>query len=366
MITDADVEKLLAVRSARLTMLSLYLGLPFHPPALRGLPARADELINEAAQRQGNDAGQACGARELGEERGIVRRMLEVHARDWPGRTMAIFVGGDPRLAESLVLPCLVADRAVLAARPHVRPLLLALQRCPGYYLAVVDQLDVWVFRVTGNRIDRMAVPAGPCSPCVGGWYGLEAHRVGERVTGLARHPYAEGAAALGRLMTGGAPEPLVIGGYQESIRRFLAALPGDTSGRVIASFAADPRAVTLARMVDLASQAVRSRTAEREERLVADAGRARDAMNATGLLACLAAVNAAAAGLLIVPEDGLIPGFACEQCGELSQASTDCPGCGAALVAVPDLIEEMAVRARHDGAQVATVREPPGGIMAQ
>jgi hypothetical protein len=366
MITDADIEKLLAVRPVRATMLSLYLGLSSHPPALRGLPARADELISEAARADGYGTPPVPGARELREDRGVVRRMLEVHARDWPGRTMAVFAGGDLCPAEAVVLPCLVADRAVFAARPHVRPLLLALQRCPGYYLAVVDQMETWVFRVTGNRIDRLAVPAGVGAPRAAGWYGLEAHRIGERVTALACHRCADGAAALGRLMTGGAPQPLVIGGDQEGIEHFLAALPGGPGGQVISSFAADPRAVPLARMVDLAGQAVRSWTAEREERLVAGAGQGGNALSATGLQACLAAVNVGAAGLLIVPDDGLIPGFSCQRCGELSQASADCPGCGAASIAVPDLIEELAVRARHDGAQVATVREPPGGITAQ
>jgi len=366
MITDADIEKLLAVRSARPTVLSLYLEVPSHPPAMRSLPARADELISEGAQADRNDAGQACGDRELGEDRSIVRRMLEVHARDWPGRSVAIFACGEPCLAEPLVLPSLAADRAVLATRPHVRPLLVAQQRCRGYYLAVVDRHDAWVFRATEGRIERLTLPAGVRIPGLGGWYGLEAHRVRERITALAGHPYADVAAALGRLMTGGGPEPLVVGGCQKGVRQFLAALPDDTSSQVIASFAADPHAVTLAQMAELASQAARSWSEEREQRAVTEAGQARDDLNATGLQVCLAAVNVGAAGLLIVPEDGLVPGFVCQRCGKLSETGTDCPDWGAASMAVPDLVEEMVVQARHDGALVETVREPPGGIMAR
>jgi peptide subunit release factor 1 (eRF1) len=118
--------------------------------------------------------------------------------------------------------------------------------------------------------------------------------------------------------------------------------------------------------MAELAGQATRSWAAEREQRLVGEAGQACDGLNAAGLRSCLAAVNAGAAELLIVPEDGLIPGFACQRCGKLSQTGTDCPDWGAASIAVPDLIEEMAVRVRRDGASVETVRELPGGIMAR
>jgi hypothetical protein len=137
MITAADVEKLLAVRSAGPTVLSLYLGMPSHPPALRGLPARADELIGEAARADGVDAGQARNARNLGEDRSIVRRMLEVHARDWSDRTMAIFAGGAPGLPECLALPCLVADRPADDGPPGVpgwrRPLALCLPGTEGF-----------------------------------------------------------------------------------------------------------------------------------------------------------------------------------------------------------------------------------------
>ena len=61
-----------------------------------------------------------------------------------------------------------------------------------------------------------------------------------------------------------------------------------------------------------------------------------------TGLDACLTAVNNRAVQLLVVPDAGLVPGFACAESGALSSTGGDCPEGDSAARAVPDLIEEM------------------------
>jgi hypothetical protein len=101
MITYADVEKLLATRSEDPPVLSLYMEMPLDLPALRGLPARAGELLNSAA-------GGPCGPdgphaeRALAEARQAVRRILEDSARDWLGHCVAIFICGPAGLAEAI------------------------------------------------------------------------------------------------------------------------------------------------------------------------------------------------------------------------------------------------------------------------
>ena len=76
--------------------------------------------------------------------------------------------------------------------------------------------------------------------------------------------------------------------------------------------------------------------------------------------------MNQHAIRLLIVPDDGLVPGYACGRCGGLAAAGGDCPGCGAALGLVPDLIEEMAVKTLGAGGLVEAVSDPPGGVAAR
>ena len=73
----------------------------------------------------------------------------------------------------------------------------------------------------------------------------------------------------------------------------------------------------------------------------------------AIGWPACLAAVNGGAVQTLIVPEDGLVPGYECGRCGALSTDADSCPDWGTAALPVPDLIEEMVTRALEDGAQI-------------
>lgn len=110
------------------------------------------------------------------------------------GHTAAVFASHDADIATTLALPCLLRERAVLAVRPHVRPLLVALQRCPAFQVVVVDRQHAWLFQVTGDRIDAEAQPAAPGARDhrFGGWYGIEPYRVNDRVIGLAHRHYRD------------------------------------------------------------------------------------------------------------------------------------------------------------------------------
>jgi hypothetical protein len=89
-------------------------------------------------------------------------------------------------------------------------------------------------------------------------------------------------------------------------------------------------------------------------------------ALMAFGLPSCLAAVNAGAVGTLVVPYDGLVPGYECGRCGALGLTADCCPDWGTAALPVPDLIEEMISRTLEDGGQVLVVHDAPGRIAAR
>jgi peptide chain release factor subunit 1 len=365
MITKADVQKLRAVRAPGPSVLSVYVWVPVDPPALRGLPARADELLAEAAA--GMDGQRTVRARAG--ERQTVHRLLEVHARQWLGHTAAIFAAGDVGLAEAYPLPCRLPDRAVLAVRPHVRPLLVARQRCPAYYAAVVDQQHAWIFRIADTRIDTVLQSAAPGvrSTGFGGWYGLESHRINERVMQLARHHYHDTAASLRQALQASGPQPVVLGGHQDAIPAFLDVLTSDVRDRFIGSFVVDPHTMTPARVRELAAPVVADWVSQREQQAVAEIlAEPPGGLTAVGLNPCLTAVNDRAVQTLIVPVGGLIPGYACALCGALASTPTGCPHGAAAAHPVPDLLEEMAVATLDDGGQVDAVRDPPAGVAAR
>ncbi len=364
MMNRAEVDKLLLIRAAEPSVLSLFLPVPLDPNELRSLPAKADGLLAAAARTD-----RASEGRMLAAHRQAVRELLDEHARDWLGHTVAIFSCGEMGLFEWTVLPGERPGQAILADRPHVRPLLVALLRQPAYFAAVIDRRHAWVFRVAQERIDTVAELAGTAvrSHDYGGWYGLEAHRVNERVIQLARHHYRETAAFLTRAMRAGEPLPLVIGGHEQNIGQFLAVAPAELRERFAGSFAADPHAVTPARVRDLAAPVIAHWREVAEQRLTGQLqADPPGGLTVTGLAACLTAVNNRAVQLLVVPDDGLVPGFACGESGALSSTGGDCPEGAGAARAVPDLIEEMVAATLGESGQVETVGDPPAGIAAR
>jgi len=226
MITRAQIEKLGALHAVEPTMLSLHLAVP---PAAN-LTARAGELIAAA--------GAACGQPLAARDRNWVLEKLPPCARDCPGRTVAVFACAGSGLFEAIPLPCPLPECGVLGVRLHIRPLLLAWQRC-----LVPDQ----------------------ASSDVAWWSEVPARRT---------------AATILAMPPGGRP--------------------------------------------------------------------------AVGLPACLAAVSAGPVQTLVVPVDGLVPGYECGRCGTLSlDADTCCPDWGTAALPVPDVIEEMVSRVLEDGGDV-------------
>jgi len=123
----------------------------------------------------------------------------------------------------------------------------------------------------------------------------------------------------------------------------------------------------TSAEVRDLAGRVIRDWRTGHDQRIVAEfVGEPPDGRTVTGLSACLAAANRRAIQLLLVPAGGLVPGYACQRCGALSRTGNGCPHGPAESLAVPDLLEEVAVATLGDRGQVETLPDPPGGIAAR
>ncbi len=110
--------------------------MPLDLTELRGLPAQARPDRMLAAYRQ------------------AVRELPDEQARDWPGRAVAIF--------------------------------LVALLRDPAYFAAIIDHRHAGGLP-GGAGTDRHAGRSRPGPARLGGWCGLEAHRVNERAVQRAQ-----------------------------------------------------------------------------------------------------------------------------------------------------------------------------------
>ena len=327
----------------------------------------AGDLLDSAAGGPCGPAGPGAG-RVLAHARQVVRRLLEDSARDWLGHCVAVFISGPAGLAKAIPLPAGLGEQALFGPRPHVRPLLVAIQRQPAYRVAVVNRRHAWLFAVAGDQIDMVTQPAAPgvSSPHYGGWYGLESRRVNERIAELARHHFRDTAAILTQSLHSG-HEQLVVGGHADTIPQFLATLPAHVRDRFAGSFIADTSTLTPARVRALADPIIRTWVEKSGQQLVTRIQQEPPGgLAATGLTACLNAVRQHAVQILAVPDHGLVPGFACRRCGALGRTRTGCAHGASAASAVPDLIEEIAVGTIHDGGQVQAVPDPPGGIAAR
>jgi Bacterial archaeo-eukaryotic release factor family 10 len=365
MLTLADVDKLRSLQVAEESVLSLYLNVGSDPAGLRELPARVDGLL--AAVRGTAPSGAEPTVRPP--DRDVARELAVVRGREWLGHTVAIFVCGELRLADAVRLRCPQPERAVLARRPYLRPLLAALQRCPAYRIAVIDRQQAWLLAVTGDKVETLARTAGPAvrGTGYGGWYGLETGRTQRRVTRLVSHHYRQLAADIDRTVRVGGQQPLVIGGHAGNIKHLLAELSGDVRQSYAGCFAADPHSLTPARASELAGPVMARWAAEHEQAAVSQITLAGpDDRTTVGLAGCLPAVSGGAVQMLLVADEPMAPGFCCSRCGALSLMGVDCPDWGVAAWPVPDLLEEMALRTVDDGGQVIAVREAPFAVAAR
>lgn len=359
MLTHDDVGKLLAADSEGLPVLSLYVEIPQCLPELRGMSERVRTLLAAAAT---TTEGQVS-PHAVAEAERDVRKILQTVGRSCLGHGAGVFLCRPVGLAEHVLLPAGLGERAVFATRPHVRPLLTALQRWPRYRVAAVARQSAWLFAVAGEHVGvagRRPSGSGRHRTDPDGWEWLGPRRADERIGRLPSLSFRDAADVLNG---GGEEEQLVIGGYPGAIPDFLAALQSGLRDRFAGSFAVDPPMVTPSRIRDLADPVVRHSVDRSQHELLAQAqdwiseGRA-----VAGLADSLAAVNRDSAAVLAIPGSGTIPGYACRRCGTLSPTGTGCP-CGSAEVRrVPDLIEEMAAVVIRSGGKVQTVDGLPGG----
>ncbi|MHB1594446.1 MAG: baeRF10 domain-containing protein [Streptosporangiaceae bacterium] len=366
MITPDEAARLRAARSEESGVVSVYLPVPLDLAEHRGLPTKARQLARSAA---GEAAGRG-GPPASDEDLEWIYRTVEENSQEWLGHTIALFACGASGLAEAVPLPGLLPERAVVAARPYLRPLLAAIQRHPAYRVAIIDARHAWILAISDDRIETVAqrTDAGVPSTGFAGWYGLESHRIQQRIIQLSRQHFRDIMALL-QDPDGGMPRPLLIGGQDSEVRQFLAIAARPVTDAVIGTFSVDLQTATPARVRELAGPVVAEWARAAEADLVREVlSEPPDTTVTTELAGCLAAIRTGAVGELILADEKVVPGFACEACGTLSRevGDCDCPEPGSTQVPVPDLLEVMAGRTLDAGGQVTAVREAPFTVAAR
>ncbi len=360
MITRTDADRLRALRAAGPAVVSVYLPIPVDLAEHRALGTRARELIKTAASREPRAGGSQVRDTDIESVAGAVA----AHSDEWLGRTAAIFACAEIGLLQMITLPGHLTEQGMVSDRPYIRPLLIAMQRNPAYRAALVDTQHAWILNITDDQIETVAerTDRGVRSPNFAGWYGLEAYRIQQRIMELSRQHFRDTIGILER-PANGEHHPIVLGGHEDEISQFVAALPRTIRQNVAGSFSVDLHTATPGRVRELA-RPVLDRWSEQTEAQLVD-----EVLNeppnrsvTTELGGCLSASRARSVAQLILPDDQLVPGFACDDCGALGTTAQDCdcPDPTDACHPVPDLLDELASRTLDGGGTVTSVRNPP------
>ncbi len=351
MTAGTKAGELRAQRATTTAVISLYLTIPVDLADHRGLVTRARELIR------------AAGGAPVPADTEAITEAITASAKDWLGRTMAIFACAELDLLEVISLPGPAADRAVVAAKPYIRPLLASVQRHPPYQVAVIDTKHAWLLGVTGDEIDMLAERTGREVPSTrfAGWYGLEGYRIEQRIMELSKKHYRDTISVLAGLTS----PPLVLGGHEMQISNFLQMLPPPVRQRVAGTFSLDLQTATPARVRELSAPVIADWTDASEAQLVNDVlAEPPDTAVTTDLGRCLAAVRSRAVSQLVLADDDTVPGWACDDCGALgvglSGSLCDCESPGSSGRPVPDVLDELTSQALDGGSEVTAVREAP------
>jgi peptide chain release factor subunit 1 len=342
-VEDA-LDRLLTVRSPEAPVLSVYVTIPVDP-GQRALDTRFHSLLDPVHE--------VIDRRDLAHYpreslRADVARILEIPSRAEelrPG-AIAVFACHQEDFYEEVALPRPVRDRVMLDATPHIRPLVAVLDEYHRYCVAVVDRERSLLYTFYMGELENEDAVRDRVmrKPDFAGWHGLDEHRVRNRAEGWARKHFKKTAAEIEEFMNVTGAELLLVGGHDETIGPFLDFLTQPLRSKVAGTFTVDPHTMTPGKLRQRAEQAVDAYEREEEHRLVSEALErvAAGGFAASGLQWCLTAVDEKAVQLLLVHDDHQEPGRACDNCGWLGLDGDECPVCGRATRATPDVIDEM------------------------
>ncbi len=346
-------------------VVSLYLDLD--PERFATAPARASQvrsLIDQAARDVEQDDTLGHEDRvALREDLDRIRRYLLSREPPFKGaRALAVFCSGRDGLFETIQISRPVDGRVVIARTPYVEPLVLSVQ-ARRWCVALVNRRDGRIFTGPPDQLqERERIHAEVHGQHdQGGWSQANYQRsVDQDVEAHLRHL----AEVLRRSWQYERFDRLALGGPQEVVPRFEAALHEDLRARLVERrLGIDIGAATDEQIRTAVTALVDDEERERE-RLALDrlaAGLATGGRAAAGLEATLAALNERRVEKLLL-ENGIDrPGGRCPSCGLLTvDTHGACPADGTGLEEVEHLREAAVEAALVQDAGVIVIQRYP------
>lgn len=362
--TEQSLRDLASVDASPAAVVSFYLDTDG-----RRFPRRAD------LERAGADALRKIDSSSFGREaRASVdadrTRITEYLMKEFDRgatRGLVIFACDAIGLWDVIPLPLSVRTRAVADKHPHVLRLEAVLARAEGFATALVSRDKARLFTTRlGRTVERTEVLDDvPGKHGQGGWSQANYSRHIEE----AAHRHFKHTAEVLLAMSKTDPfDRLILAGPDEAVAAFEKGLHSSIADRISARVSLPMNAgiTRVAETVRAAEDVIEAeRAADVVIRVLEEFAAGRNAV--VGVEKTLSALRDGRVDTLAIEDGEPRIGYRCEQCRLLAVTDGKCDSCGAAMLPVADLSEEMvdeALRARC-GVVAAETRPLPEGVGA-
>ncbi|NCP16131.1 hypothetical protein GW866_03690 [bacterium] len=352
MITDSDLQELLNFSSPE-AVLSVYLNTDPAEGNAEALKLRLRSLLEEV---------------NLPKDKAKVSEYFE-HAREWKGRSLAIFSCTTRDFFRAYPLAVPLRSRVRVGDHPHVKPLADLLDAFGGYGVVLIDKQGARLFLFhLGELIEQEGVLGEEVRHTKRG--GASSVR-GQRGGAAGQMRYSEAVVERNikdalefaiRFFEENRVRRVLIGGTDDNVAQFRSHLPKAWQSLVVGTF---PMSMTakhtevLARAMEIGQQAERRRETRLVDMTITNA--AKGAGGVVRLDETLSAVHEGRVQTLIVREGYRSAGYQCAGCGYLTtQKVAVCPFCGKDFARIEDAVEMAVRKVMQSGGDVEIVRDNP------
>lgn len=293
------------------------------------------------------------------------------HEYDWSGRGVALFSAQRSHLWVAYSLPLPLPNHVHVGRKPYLAPLMSLWDTYGSYGVALVDRLGAKMMHYQMGELvtldgvlgeDVRPVKPGRGRSVFGQRGGFDGHAA-RRVAEVVRRNVKESAVAAGAFFAAHRCTQVLVGGADDVVKEFIAALPAPWPERVTGTFAA---------AIDVADNDLRDMTyslladvARRREHELADAVITAAAKGSNGVARLDDTLSAAHNGriqTLLVSEGYDAAGYRCATCGYLTaQHLETCPFCGGKFAHIPNAVEAMIEQVITQNGQVKMIANHAG-----
>ncbi len=359
MISHEQVRQLLGFDSRGFPVTSLYLAIDLGRAERRKIELEVKNIVKHQSVNLERQAIDPAELRSLQNDFTRIENFIAERFDYGNRKGLAIFSCWEQDFWQVYGLPQRVRTAVYIDYHPYTRPLLSALDQYQRYCTVVVDRSKANIYEVflgeIEDRSDLSSEVPQRVRRSAAGWYGLEERRVERHIDDHIHRHYKQVADIVFRFFKRYHFDWLILGGHEESLVDFEVHLHSYLRQRVAGRFIAQA-GLTPAHEVLEKSLAIEREVEKRHgEALVREAldRAAAGGLAVFGLEATLKALNSGQVRTLLLSESFERPGIICSKCGFLGLEERLCPVCSSPTLAVPDIIEEAAVAAIEQDAQV-------------